>query len=269
MAETEKPVISVVIQTRKTPLMILKRCIQSIRKQTFTKMEIILLDSNEKNSPYKRAIEEEKEFFSDIIYLEIPEEGEFVHGKNAVLKIFQGNYITFISAQDTMPAARLKTVIDFLEQNHSYNVAYTDMTIQQSNILESSDLSLTTQNFSCLAQLIIHRECFQWIGEFDSDLVSHCDDDIWFRINSFHLTYHISSPETTISVCPDCYNGYSPLQSAIGYRQLTIKYSAFLEKHKQKKKRFYQQIAEEYKKANVLHRYIQFQTKAFFIKSSK
>ena len=45
MAEKRNPItFSVAIQTRETPLMILKRCIQSVRDQTLSDIEIILLD---------------------------------------------------------------------------------------------------------------------------------------------------------------------------------------------------------------------------------
>lgn len=266
MAKTDTPIISVVIQTKQTPPMILKRCIQCVREQTLPQIEIILLDSNDESSLYKEAIHEDETLLDDIIYLEIPEGREFVNGKNEVLKIFHGDYITFLSAQDVMPAERLKKVIAVMEENHSYNTIYTDMTVQQSNMLDLSDLGLFSQNYEYLSQLIFHREAFQWIGEFDCDLVAHCDDDIWFRLNSLHLPHHISSPETTISVCPDCYNNYPALDSAIGCRQLMVKYNALFQRNRKMKKRHYKKIAEEYKKARVLHRYIQFWAKAFFMR---
>lgn len=265
--EKDNPIISVVIQTRKTPLMILKRCIQCIKEQTLAGIEIILLDSNETESSYKEAIRQEQEFFSDMVYLEIPESKGFVKGKNAALKAFHGNYITFLSAQDMMPSTRLETLVNFLEENHSYHAVYTDMSVQQSNILESSDFHLTSGNPEYLAQLVFHRECFQWIGEFDSDLVAHIDKDIWLRLRSLHLTCHLSAPGTMISVCTDCYNRYTPLEAAIGYRQLETKYRAFFQKNPKLKKELFQKTAAEYKKAHVLHRYIQFQTKALFIRS--
>ncbi len=104
MAKTDNPIISVVIQTKRTPPMILKRCIQCIREQTISQIEIILLDSNDDESQYKESIKEDKELLENIIYLEIPEGREFVNGKNTALKTFHGDYVTFISAQDIMPA---------------------------------------------------------------------------------------------------------------------------------------------------------------------
>lgn len=270
MKKTNYPVISVAIQTRETPLMILKRCIQCVRQQTLSGIEIILLDSNDKNSLYKEAIQSEEELLSDIIYLEIPEEKEFVHGKNAVLEAYHGDYLTFLSAQDTMPRKRLEEIVSLFEQDRSISIISTDMRVQQTNVLESPDYAATSQDFQYLSQLVFHRDCFRWIGHFDSDLIAHCDDEMWFRICSLHLEHHISSTNTWVSVCPECYRHYTPLQSAIGYRQLLVKYAPMLCKNKKTKKQLYQKAAFAYQNAGVFHRCIQFKIKAFFcLPSSK
>lgn len=267
MSMNKPPVISVIIQTRETPFMILKRCIQSIRTQSYPHVEILLLDSNETDSPYKETIQEEKEFFTGITLLELPETKEFVHGKNAALDACHGEYITFISAQDIMPQKRLEQLFHAFKKDLSCNAIYTDMTVQQSNVLEHSDFELLAEDFEYLAQLVFHRDCFEWIGTFDEDLVAHCDEDIWFRLRSLKLVHHLSSPETTISVCPDCYYGYTPLDAAIGYRQLGVKYKAIFDKNKKGRKQLYQKIAAQYKKAGVIHRYIQFAVKAMVTKN--
>ena len=269
MSEKKNIAISVAIQTRETPMMILKRCIQCIREQTLPDIEIILLDSNDGNSVYKEAIRWEEGLLSDIIYLEIPEKGEFINGKNAVLEVYHGDYLTFISAQDTMPPKRLEEVLEAFNEDRSINVLYTDISAQQTNVLDHTDLEITSKEFHYLPQLVFHRDCFDWIGQFDTDLVAHCDDEIWLRINSLHLPHHISSENTTIAVCPDCYHQYSPLNAAIGYRQLLVKYTSLLQRNNPAKTKLYQKAAYAYQKAGVFHRYIQFKTLAIFTKNKR
>ena len=259
---------SVAIQTRETPLMILKRCIQCVREQTLPDIEIILLDSNDEDSPYKEAIRWEEGLLSDIIYLEIPEEGEFINGKNAVLEAYHGAYLTFLSAQDIMPPKRLEEALSAFLNDRSINVLYTDISAQQTNILDQTDLQIDSKEFHYLPQLIFHRDCFDWIGSFDTALVAHCDDDIWLRVNSLHLPHHLSSEDTKVVVCPECYHQYTPLNAAIGYRQLLVKYTTLLQKNIPEKKRLYQKAASAYPKAGVLHRYVQFQTLALFTRKS-
>ena len=264
MSKQKHPMISVVIQTRETPFMILKRCIQSIREQTYENIEILLLDSNEKDSPYKTAILAETDVLTDIIHLEIPEKKEFVKGKNAVLDTYHGDYLTFLSAQDIMPPQRIEKIMETFQENTSYFSIYTDMKAQQNNILESTDYELLSNEFAYLSQLVFHRDCFQCTGNFDPDLIAHCDDDLWFRIRSLKLANHLPAKECIISVCPDTYHNYSALEAAIGYRQLGIKYDSIFRKKKTDRKELYQKIAEEYKKAHMFHRYLQFKIKSLF-----
>lgn len=264
MPKKQKPVFSVVIQTRQTPFLILKRCIQCILEQSLKNVEIILLDSNEKDCPYKEAISSERGQWRGIFYLEIPEQGEYVVGKNTALNIFHGEYIIFISAQDIMPPDRLERIYKVFQENYSYNAVYTNMAVQEANLLDISDFSIQSGQFQYLGQLVFHKDCFQLIGKFDTDLVAHQDDEIWFQLKTMGLVHHFPDEEAAISICPNCYHGYTPLDAAIGYRQIGVKYSYYFKKNKKARKKLYQAIAEKYKKAGVVHRYIQFATKAFF-----
>lgn len=267
MDKTTKPDISVVVLTQKTPLMILKRCLHSIHKQTLKNIEIILLDSNSKNSSHKLAIQSEPGLLENLTYLEIPEESEYICGKNTALNQCTGEYITFLSAEDHMPEKRLECVLSAFRsaEEETYDAIYTDMIKQESNMLEASDSAATEQEYQFLPQLIIQRRLLKKIGGFDTDLVSHADKEIWFRINSLLRVYHLSSIETLVSVTPDFYMHPKPLQDAIGCRQIAVKYTRYFKKHKKEKKKLYYQIAKEYKAASLLFRYMQFQIKAALI----
>lgn len=266
MAKQKHPLISIIIQTRQTPLMILKRSIQSIREQTYKNIEILLLDSNDTDSPYKEAMLAEAEFFTDIIHLEIPETKEFVKGKNEALHACHGDYITFVSAQDIMQPQRIEKIMMVFRKKKSWQAIYTNASVQQNNILENSDYNLLSTDFAYLSQLVFHCDCIQMVGLFDTELVAHCDDEFWFRFQSLKLTHHLPTDEAVLFVCPDDYHRYTLLESAIGYRQLYVKYISLFKKNKKAKKILYRKIAEEYKKAGVFHRYLQFLCKEFFIR---
>ncbi|MDD7402326.1 MAG: glycosyltransferase [Butyribacter sp.] len=266
--EKKTPDISVIILTYQTPLMILKRCIASVQKQSLKNIEILLVDSNSPHSSYKKAIQSETDILEGLSYLEIPEKGEFVKGKNAAIKACNGKYITFLSSQDMMPKERLQEILlAFREDEETdYDAIYTDMAVQQKNILESTDdYDIKTQTYQFLSQLVIRRSAFQKLGTFDNDLVALCDEDMWFRIHSLLQVYHLSSPNTTIFVSPDFYQRPAAMQSAIGYRQIAVKYAPYYKTHKKQKKALYYKIAAAYKDASVFFRYIQFMIKAFFI----
>lgn len=273
MALSSRPIISVAVFTKKTPFLILKRCIQSIKDQTVSNLEIILLDANDMDSSYKEAIQGEPDFLSNIHYIELPEGQELAHGKNAVLKAYHGEFLTFLSAQDTMPPRRLEQVLNVFAQDASIVSICTGMNVQQSNILEHSDYAMYTETYQYLSQLIFHRDCFRYIHAFDENLVAHCDDDVALQLFFLDQIHSISSEDTTISVCPDCYHQVSDLAAAIGYRQLLTKYFPILSKKENTttlrtassiKKQLMEKAASSYQQAGILHRYIQFKCKGLF-----
>lgn len=269
MKDNTIPNISVIVMTKETPLMILKRCIKSIQEQTLKNIEIILLDSNQKNSSYKKAIQDETELLNDIIYLEIPEEATYINGKNVALSKCSGKYVTFISAQDSMPPKRFENVMDIFSQKNEYDVVYTDMKIQEKNILETSDEHTSTQEFQFLSQLFIRRECFDKMGDFDGALIAQSDEEMWFRMNYLLEVYHLSSEETTIYVNPDFYIKNTIHQNAVAYRQIYVKYADYFNTNKAKKKEIYKKIAESYKASGEVFRFLQFYIKAFFTRNRK
>lgn len=262
----KKPDISVIIMTRETPLMILKRCITSIREQTLDYVEIILLDANSPHNTYQDAILCEEEFFQGVVHIKHPESGEIVHGKNLALEQAKSDYITFISAQDVMPPGRLSTVLHAFRRDNNYCVYYTGKTLQENNTLETFDYTLASGKYQYLSQAVFHRSCFQLIGAFDEDILALSNEELWFRVHYFHLDGYVSAEEAAICVCPDFYENCTPLEAAISYRQISIKFKKILKQSKSMKRDLYYKIAENYKKSHALFRYLQFQLKATFCK---
>lgn len=262
MSLTSRPVISAAVFTQKTPLLILKRCIQSIRSQTLSDIEIILLDANTADSSYREAIQNEQELLADVVYIELPEEHDLVHGKNLVLQQYQGEFITFLSAQDVMPPQRLALAVNALLQDSSAIAVYTGMNVQESDILDTSDYAIRTERYRYLSQLIFRRSCFTYIHPFDEELVAHCDEDIALQLFLLGKLYSLSAEEAFISVCPDCYHTAPALTAAIGYRQLLTKYHSALSEKRALKKQLLEKAASSYQQAGVLHRFLQFKWKS-------
>ncbi len=264
LKNNKNPVCSVIIHTKKTPLMILKRCIDSVRRQTYPYMEIILLNANDADSPFKSAILADAEYFSGVVRIDEPEDHEFTHGKIRALERSTGEYIIFLGAQDIMPETRVEAAINAFRENRDACMFYTDMTVQQNNILEQTDYSLVSDKFHYLSQIIFHRDCFHMIGSFDDNLIAHGDEDLWYRIQFLKMQHHLSSRETLICVCPDAYEEYTPLDSAIGYRQITVKYADYMKRNKELKKELYYKVADSYQKGGIWMRQWQFRIKAYF-----
>jgi len=262
----KRPSISVIITTRETPFMVLKRCISSIQSQTLENIEIILLDANEKGNSYQQAISSEGELLRDITYVYYPEAGEMVHGKNLALAKATADYVTIISAQDMMPETRLKAVLQKFKDNPNQIVYYTGMTLQIDNTLENNHYTLPTGTYRYLAQAVFHQSAFSMVGTFDENLLCLCDEELWLRINFFNTPGCIMDEEASISICQKAYDNHTSLNAAIAYQQMLVKSPKYFLRHKSHKRIIYQKIAENYKDAHVILRYLQFRWKAIFSK---
>ncbi len=262
--EEHRPDISVIITTRETPFMVLKRCISCIRSQTLENIEIILLDANEKGNSYQQAISSEGELLHDIIYVYYPEGGEMVHGKNLALEKATGNYIAIISAQDMMPETRLEAILQAFGDNSRQLAYYTGMTLQVDNTLENNHYTLPTGTYRYLAQAVIHRSAFSIAGNFDENMLCLCDEEFWTRINFINPPSCLMDEDAAISICQDAYENHTALNAAISYRQMLVKFPKYFRKHKSHRRILYQKIAENYKQSHVILRYLQFRWKTVF-----
>ena len=246
--------------------MILKRCIASLYAQTIKELELIIMDMNEPTSVFKEALKTDRadKIFQGITFFEMPDTKEFVTSKNRMLQNFHGEYLTFISSQDTMPPKRLELALEALEYHREKTVVCTNYILQANNVLDVSNYQISSHGFSYLGQLIFHRDSFHLIGEFDRYLVAHVDDELVLRLKRIGQILDFPVEEAAIKVTADFYKQFDSVDGAIGCRQLYTKYKADYQKNRKAKKALYYQTAEHYKDAGLIFRYIQFYTKALF-----
>lgn len=259
------PLISIVVITKNTPLLILKRCINSILEQTYKEIEILLLDANSMDSPYKLALQEAFMQQENLIYLEHPEGNEFVNGKNKAIALANGDYITFLFSQDTMPPKRLQKAVHSFEKKDNCIALCTAMTVQEKGLLECSEDILTSGQFQYLPQLIIKKTAFEKYGSFDPNFIALCDEELWFRISHYDKINYLFSEECKVHICMDDEKNYSDYDAAIACRQFIKRYEKYYKTHIPERKERYRQAAAYYKKANCFFRSIQFYFKSISI----
>ena len=265
----QKPKVSIVILTKNTPLMLFKRCIHALYAQTIKEIEIIVFDMNDPASTFKEALKSDRSdpVYYGITFFEMTDDHEFVTSKNRMLQNFHGEYLTFISSQDIMPPQRLELAIEALESRRDRSVVCTNYILQAANVLDASNYQISSHGFAFLSQLIFHKDCFKLIGGFDENLVAHVDDELFLRLQRTGQIVDFPVEEAAIRVYADFYSRYSAVNGAIGCRQLYIKYKTYYDKNRKAKKALYLLTAEHYKDAGLFFRFIQFYTKAIFVKT--
>lgn len=122
------PLVSVVIPTYKRPIL-LKRAIESVLKQTYKNIEIIVVDDNNPNTPEREQTSKiVDEFISDdrVIYLMHEYNRNGSAARNTGWKAAKGEYITFLDDDDEISPQRLEKQINYLEQlDDSWGACYT------------------------------------------------------------------------------------------------------------------------------------------------
>ena len=140
------------------------------------------------------------------------------------------------------------------------------MTSQVDHTLENNDYTLPTGKYKYLSQAVFHRSAFEMVGNFDENMLCLCDEELWMRIEFFKLAGCMMESEAAISISEEAYQNHTPLNAAIAYRQMLIKYPQHFRKHRMLKRRVIQKIAGNYRAAHAVSRYLQFRFKELFMK---
>ena len=116
----EKKLISVIVPIYKIPEELLRRCIESIINQTYTNLEIILINDNSPDNA-KAIISEYAQHDNRIIIIDkVKNEGaSSASVRNDGLLICHGNYFTFVDADDYIVCDRIEHLLKRAEDNSS------------------------------------------------------------------------------------------------------------------------------------------------------
>lgn len=95
--------MSVIIPTHNTKLHELKRCLDSIEENKFPQLEVIIIDDNSENNyfeNYQRIIRK----YSFLVILKKNRGIGVSSARNTGLRLCQGEYVTFVDSDDTVPS---------------------------------------------------------------------------------------------------------------------------------------------------------------------
>ena len=112
----EKKLISVIVPIYRIPEKLLRRCIESIINQTYTNLEIILINDNSPDNA-KAIISEYAHHDNRIIIIDkVKNEGVSL-ARNDGLSICHGDYFTFVDADDYIVCDRIEHLLKQAEYN--------------------------------------------------------------------------------------------------------------------------------------------------------
>lgn len=184
MKQYNEPKVSVIIPTFKRNNT-LKRALYSLMNQTYSNIEIVVVNDNEPSSEYsndvRQVIKEMTEGRNNIIYIENKKNIGSAKSRNAGIESSSGEFVTFLDDDDVYTSHKIKRQINFMMEN-GLEMCFTDLQLNNSNgkmvdfrekkYIKSFDVSSLIRyhllyNITGTDTFMFKRELIDKIGGFD------------------------------------------------------------------------------------------------------
>ena len=201
----ENPLVSIIVRTKDRPKL-LKRALQSIASQTYSPVEVVLVN----DGGCDLDIEELKTVLGEILlnYIRLEKNVGRARAGNIGIENAKGKYIGFLDDDDEFHQDHVVTLVSFLEQS-DYAVAYTDSFMiykeydpgtyelksdVKKEVVFSQDFNydkLLFENYIPFMCLLFSRDPLVSSGGFDTGFDLYEDWDLLIRIGKNYPFYHI------------------------------------------------------------------------------
>jgi len=204
---TEKEKVSVIIPTYNSEKYIIES-IQSVLNQTYTNIEIIVIDdgSTDKTGELISSLKKE-----NIRYIRTENQGNYFARNRGIIES-KGEFIAFLDSDDIWLENKLDKQIDLIRNNPDIGFCSTGFTIFFDQNPEQHYLDynyyckhdvtdftkfinlLLRNNFVATSSLIIRKECIDKIGLFDTKFQNAMDYDFVLRLAGHYKAIYLCEP---------------------------------------------------------------------------
>ena len=233
------PLISVIVRTCGRPC-VLREALISIRNQTYSNIEIVIVEDGKPQS--KQMIEEE---FGDLNIKYFATEIRVGRSKagNLAMKIAAGEYFNFLDDDDLFYADHIEVLVSKLEKTDClavYSIGCETKILVNSyspyiyNLFDYNEvhkqkfdkLMLCHHNYIPIQCIMFHKSLFNSHGGFDETLDSLEDWDLWVRY-SLYTNFEFVEKTTSLYRVP-----YNDVQNRERQKNLDEALKIVREKHK-------------------------------------
>lgn len=188
--------VSVIIPTYKRPVFLV-RAINSVLSQSYSNVEILVVDDNNTDDEYRIETENVMRIFennSKVIYLKHTVNSNGSAARNTGISRAKGDYIVFLDDDDYFFPERIETSLDYLESSSpdiggccvNYIKKYKDYIYKRSTYdcisCDCSELLSGKIDYGAGSTLMLRRCVIDDIGGFDTSFKRHQDWEFLIRI---------------------------------------------------------------------------------------
>jgi glycosyltransferase involved in cell wall biosynthesis len=181
----------------------IQQTINSVLNQTFKDWELIIIDDGSQDSTVKiiREIEDSR------IRIFSYDNGGLALSRNRGIDHAEGEYITFLDADDLWTPDKLEAQFQALQENPEAMVAYswTDYIDESSQFLHSGrHITINGNIYQHLlvnnflengSNPLIRKQALNQVGEFDTSLKAGEDWDMWLRLAAHYQFVAVPLPQ--------------------------------------------------------------------------
>lgn len=181
-----KPLISVIIPTYKSRGGLCKS-IDSVLAQSYTNLEVIVIDDNNPGTQERRSTELSMLQYANedrVSYLKHEQNKNGAAARNTGIRASKGNYIAFLDDDDRWLPEKLQRELDYLESHIEYDAVYTYILscgVQSRTVPYEGNAIIPlllnrTRMFT--SSLLMTRKSVEAIGGFDESFRRHQDYEL-------------------------------------------------------------------------------------------
>ncbi|HEX8844379.1 MAG TPA: glycosyltransferase [Pyrinomonadaceae bacterium] len=194
-----KPRISVVIPTYNYGHY-LPAAVESVRAQGWPDLEIIVVDDGSTDDTPRVM----KELAGDDLRYIRQENAGPAAARNRGIRESSGEWIAFLDADDLWMPEKLAVQMDELQKHPDASFSYTDTRVRFPDGTERDVkcepagnnllLKLLTGNQFSTPTVVVRRQCFLKVGQFEAELRTGEDWDMWLRLAAHFEGVYVARP---------------------------------------------------------------------------
>jgi glycosyltransferase involved in cell wall biosynthesis len=173
----------------------LPEAVESVRAQTFTDWELIIIDDGSSD----RTPEVVRPYLADrrVRYFRSDVLGQ-PRAKNLGIDLSRGKLVAFLDADDAWESTKLEKQLAIFGSKPDVGVVFCGRSLMdeasrplakraERTAYSGSVLAqMFTQNFVCFSSAVVRREVFAHVGRFDAEWDLSIDYDLWLRVAKFY-----------------------------------------------------------------------------------
>lgn len=169
----------------------LKEAIDSALAQTYKNIEVIVINDGSTDAGKTDKIA--KSYGNKIRYF-LKKNGGVATALNLGIEKMKGNWFSWLSHDDIYETYKISKLIEYLDSHPKAKILYTDYQLVNEAKVHLHDISVKPNKIYDMqlrlidsyplngCAMLIHKECFRNVGNFDTFLRTTQDYDLWFRL---------------------------------------------------------------------------------------